>query len=236
MTGFEFFNASGNKIIGSDFANLCFYGSGRVQCPAGGISIPMAPGGVINFYRSQYPLIEMGGRLYMASPGQWNGDWWYGGGRIAGWIEYWSFGPSNVEGANRGMEFLSPHRKVMFSTARPFLRVIGKVEVSTDSYQFAGDTRVYRPFSAATGFDGNKAFALGNARVYWTSAQLASGNSFFTDTTRHIRGMHLDARGNFYSSPIQTAQQRFGGRAGNFNYSPNGNVPMTMLVADISGL
>lgn len=236
MIGFEFFNQSRHKIIGSDFANLCFYGKGRIQCPIDGIAVPMASGGTFNFYRSEYPLIEIAGRLYMASPGQWNGNWWHSGGQIAGWIEYWSFGPANIEGTKRGLEFLSEDKRVMFSTARPFLRVVGKVEVTDDSFQFAGDTRVYRPFSTPSGFDGSKAFSLGNSRVYWTSTQLTNGGSFWTDTWRHVRGMHLAHDGGFFSAPIQTAQQRFGGRTGNFNYSPNGDVPMTLLIADIAGL
>jgi len=236
MTGFDFLTDDGYTLIGSDFANLCFYGKGTVQCPAGGIAVPMAPGGVVNFYRSQYPLIEIAGKLKMASPGQYKDGWWSGGGPIAGWIEYWSFGPPDALPAANGLELCDESGALKFSTARPFLRVLGRVEVAGDSYQSAGGTHVYKPLSAPTSYTGAEAFALGSARAYWTSAQLTDGGSFWTDTWRHVRGMHLAADGSFYSSVIQTGQTRYAGGTGNFNRSPNGGVPMSLLVADVSGL
>ncbi|WQN26148.1 hypothetical protein ULE26_12870 [Stutzerimonas stutzeri] len=236
MNGFEFFTDDGYKIAGSDFANLCLYGKGTIHCPTGGVAVPMAPGGTVNFYRSQYPLLEIAGKLRMASPGQWNGSWWYGGGPIAGWVEYWSFGPPTLAAAPDGLEMYEESGALKFSSARPFLRVLGRVEVAGDSYQSADGTRIYKPLSAATGFSGVNAFALGSTRAYWTSAQITDGGSWWTDTWRHVRGMHLAADGSFFSSTIQTGQQRFAGGTGNFNRSPNGAAPMTLLVADVSGL
>lgn len=235
--GFEVFNDAGVKIIGSDFANLCFYGKGRVNCPSSGMAVPMAPGGVFNFYRSQYPLTEIGGRLRMASLGEWNGDWWWnGGGGVAGWIEYWSFGPPTAAEAPGGLEVYGLDGELKFNTARPFLKVLGRVEVAGDSYQYAGNTRIYKPVTVATPYTGSKAFALGNTRVYWTSVQLTNGSSWWTDASRFVRGMHLAADGRFVSSTLQTGQQRYSWGQGNFNHSPNGSAPMTLLIADVAGL
>lgn len=238
--GFEVFNSDGYKIAGNDFANLCFYGKGRINVPSGGASIPMAAGGTFNFYRSSHPVVITAGRLRLVSLGSWNGSWWWnGGGSVSGWIEYWSFGPVSppLDQSARGLEIYSDDGDLTFNTARPFLKLRGSVDISGDSYQMAGSTRIYKPFTASLGHRGDLAFAIGNTRVYWTSTQLIDRSGrIFTDTERGVRGMHINNSGVFSSSVLATGRNRYNGRQGNFNYSPNGSAPMTMLVADVSGL
>lgn len=239
--GFEVFNKDGYKIAGNDLANLCFYGKGRINVPAGGVAVPMAPGGTFNFYRSSHPLVVRSGRIDLVTMGAWNGSWWHSGGAsVAGWVEYWSFGPvspSNDE-TTRGLEIYNSDGIMTFNTARPFLKLLGGADIWGDSSQNAGRTTIYKPFSQSIPYRGNIAFAVGNTRVYWTSTQFInpqSGN-LFTDTRRGVRGIHIDANGNFNSSVLDTGTQRYSGRQGNYNYSPNGGTPITMLVADVSGL
>lgn len=236
--GFEVFNEDGYKIAGNDLANLCFYGKGRINVPAGGVAVPMAPGGIFNFYKSSAPIVIRGGVIQLVNMQAPAGSWSYYS--VAGWLEYWSFGPVSPsgDGATRGLEIYNNDGVMTFNTARPFLKLMGSVDIWGDSSYNAGRTTVYSPFSQEIPYRGNTAFAVGNTRVYWTSTQFInpqSGN-LFTDTRRGVRGIHIDANGNFSSSVLATGTQRYSGRQGNYNYSPNGGTPITMLVADVSGL
>lgn len=228
--GFEIYNDSGFQIAGSDFANLCFYGKGVISVPTTGAAIPMAPGGTFNFYRSSHPIVILAGRIYTVASGV------YIGIETAGTVEYWSFGPVSPAAVNVGIEIYNAYGGLTFNTARSFLKVKGRVDVYTDSSQPQGRTVVYTPFNTDSGLRGDMAYTIGNARVYWTSTQLAQGSSFFTDTRRYLRAMRLRNDGICEFVSLQTGFRRFSGRTGNFNYSPNGAAPMTMMVADVSGL
>lgn len=239
--GFEVFNIDGYKIAGNDLANLCFYGKGRINIPSGGAAIPMAKGGSFNFYRSSHPLVVRNGRIDLVKHDTSYGQWLYGGGNsVAGWLEYWSFGPVSPPegGATHGLEMYSPEGEITFNTARPFLKLLGSAEIQRDSLVWQGRIAIYTPFSEAISYRGNIAFAVGNTRVYWTSTQFINPQSgrLFTDTWRSIRGMHINQYGNFDSTALLTGRNRYDGRQGNFNYSPNGSAPITMLIADVSGL
>lgn len=237
--GFEVFNKDGYKIAGNDLANLCFYGKGRINVPAGGAAVPMAPGGIFNFYKSSHPMIIIGGviRLVnMNAPSGSNANY-----SIAGWVEYWSFGPvSRPDGdTSLGLEIYNESGMMTFNTARPFLKLVGSLDVYRDNSRWVTKRLIaYEPFSEEIPTKGNHAFAIGNTRVYWTSTQFINPQSgrLFTDTWRSVRAIHIDANGNFSSSVLLTAQQRLSGSQGNYNYSPNGSTPITMLIADVSGL
>lgn len=239
--GFEVFNDQGYKIAGSDLPNLCFYGKGRIDVPAGGAPIPQVPGGVMNFYRSQYPLAEINGRIYLSNA--------VSGTQVSinglpGWVEYWSFGPVSPPDVptNHGLEIYSPEGVLTFNTARPFLKLLGRTEVTIDNYKVlhtGTGWREYRPVGADIPFSGGGlAFAIGNTRVYWTSTQVYDPQRgiTFTDVWRYVRTMHIDSSGRFASGLRATSQIKYGGFTGNFNYSPNGAAAMTLLVADVSGL
>jgi hypothetical protein len=237
--GFEVFNNDGYKIAGSDLANLCFYGKGRINVPAGGAAVPMAPGGIFNFYKSSAPMVVRGGAIQLVSMNAPNGS--LADYSVAGWVEYWSFGPvsPSSDGATLGFEIYNDNGMMTFSTARPFLKLIGNIDVHKDNYSWYSKRLItYLPFSQQIPEKGDFAFAIGNTRVYWTSTQFINPQKgyLFTDTWRGVRGMHIDANGNFSSSVLLTAMRRFDGSQGNFNYSPNGSAPITMLIADVSGL
>lgn len=231
--GFEVFNDQGYKIAGNDLPNLCFYGKGRVNVPREGLPRPMAPGGVMNFYRSQYPLIEIAGRLYLSASSGTQGS--------AGWVDYWSFGPVSPPDTvtSYGLEIYAEDGTLTFNTARPFLRLLGRAAITRDHYVVVTQQgwRSYLDFTEPLGFQGAAlAFAIGNTRVYWTSQQFVGGGRVFTDTYRFVRGMHIDSSGRFAAATMNTGVARYSGSQGNFNYSPNGAAPLTMLVADVSGL
>lgn len=233
--GFEVFNDQGYKIAGNDLPNLCFYGKGRVNVPREGLPRPMAPGGVMNFYRSQYPLIEIGGRLFLSAGSGTQGS--------AGWVDYWSFGPVSPPDivTSYGLEIYAEDGTLTFNTARPFLKLLGRAAITRDHYEVITKQgwRSYLDFTEPLGFQGGSlAFAIGNTRVYWTSQQFVDPQRgrVFTDAYRFVRGMHIDTAGRFASATLNTAVTRYSGSTGNFNYSPNGAAPLTMLVADVSGL
>ncbi|MGP3789761.1 hypothetical protein [Pseudomonas sp. B392_1p] len=224
----EAYNEAGYKIFGIDFANLCFYGKGRLAADYHGVPVPMAAGGSFNFYRSSGPMYEREGRIHVNSaPG-------------AGWLEYWSFGPVSPAPFTGGVEVYSPDGELTFNTARPLLRVRGRVDIMEDNYIVTTKQgmRAYMPFDVQTEFSGEVAFAIGNTRVYVTSQQFVNPQTGarFTDQYRGIRAMHMEGGGLWRSAQINTSVHRFSGGQGNYNYSPNGEAPLTMLVADVSGL
>lgn len=238
--GFEVFNDQGYKIAGSDLPNLCFYGKGRIDVPAGGAPIPQVPGGVMNFYRSTLPMAVIGGRIFLSGA---NGNTADSQGQ-AGQVEYWSFGPVSppATSGRYGLEIYSPEGVLTFNTARPFLQLLGRVSVTDDAFEYLNSKtgwRRYQTMVRTLPFSGSSlAFAIGNTRVYWTSQQFIDPQRgrIFTDTWRHMRTMHIDTLGRFASGLLWTGGVRYSGSQGNFNYSPNGAAPLTMLVADVSEL
>ena len=224
----EAYSEAGYKIFGTDFANLCFYGKGRVAADYNGVPAPMAPGGTFNFYRSSGPMYERAGFIHVSSaPGK-------------GWIEYWSFGPVSPAPFTGGLEVYGPDGELKFNTARPLLKMLGRVDIWEDKYWVATKQgmRSYLAFDIQTEHRGDIAFAIGNTRVYVTSQQFVNPQrgTWFTDQYRSVRRMHLDQAGLWRSDVANTSVHRFSGGQGNYNYSPNGAAALTMLVADVSGL
>lgn len=238
--GFRVLTPNGKITAGSDLANLFFAGKSMLNIAEGGTLEPAVPEGSLIFYKSSLPLVKVGNMLYLASLGQWNGNWWYGQGAVSGTVQYFVFSPPapvnpEVFGINVFDEFGNP----TFNNAAKALKVVSVINRHEDSYQLAQTLRVYRPFTAnvgLAGYSGDLAFSMGGTRVYWTSIQLASGGVFFTDTYRSVRGMFLDSNNTFSTSTIRTGFRRYGGSTGNFNYSPNGSMPVSMVVADVTGL
>lgn len=238
---FELFNERGYKVVGADYANLCFYGKGRVDVPAQGIPIPMAPGGTLNFYRSSHPLIEQGGHLYLAGMTVYDSGLRLRNYRstagTAGWVEYWSFGP--VSEGDSPFELRTPDGRLMFNAARPFLRVLGQVSVTSDNITYHGSYKTWEilPFTAPMPFKGDHlAFAIGNAWLYQVGGQINLNNEATAGIMRRItRAMHISgglcqfSGRNFHPYPnVYSAYYK--------RYSSNAGAPMTMLVADVSGL
>ena len=238
--GLRVLNEAGLIVAGSDLANLFFSRKGTLAIGTGGAVEPAHSDKSVVFYISPLPMVRMGGRLYLASMGSYNQGWWSGQATASGTVEYFVFSPPPAVNTEPfGINVFDENGNATFNNGGPALKILTVASYSGDNYQLAGDTRVYIPFTVSAGLSGvtgKLAFALGGTRVYWTSAQLASGNNFFTDTYRTARGVHLDTSLNMRTSTIQTGFTRYPGRQGNFNYSPNGSMPVTMIVADVSNL
>ena len=232
--GFEVFNNAGYKIVGSDYANLCFYGKGSVQSlQNGGVPLPNVPGAVMYFFRSPRPMVVWNGAIHVQ-----NFDLYAGVYLTPYPVEYWAFGPPTIAGGTSGFELYGDDGKLKFSTSRPFLKLLSLQSVQQDAMHWIGRQAFYDDFSVQLPVSGDIAFAPGNQRVYWTSRQginPQSGNTT-TDVRRFLRMSTLSRSGVAAFSTIQTQFNQFSGLQGNFNYSPNGGAPMTFLVADVSGL
>lgn len=237
--GFRVLNEDGRIAAGSDLANLFFSSKGLLSVGTSGVLEPTHSSDSVVFYKTPLPLVRRAGMLYLASMGSYNKGWWSGQATASGTIEYFVFSPPPAVNTEPfGINIYDENGNPTFNNSRAALKVVSVVNHSGDNYQSVGVTKVYIPFTVDVGLAGvpNLAFAMGGTRVYWTSAQLASGNNFFTDTYRTVRGMHLDSSNNLRTSTIQTGFTRYPGRQGNFNHSPNGSMPISMIVADMTGL
>lgn len=239
--GFEAFNGDGFKIAGSDFANLCFYGKGTLQIATTGqtglIDKPYVPGATVYFYRSPRPLGYLNGKLQVDVFDDYSG--YYYPGYV---VEYWGFGPPQpLSGVRDGIEIYNEAGGLTFNNARPFLKPLGLVQVARDVYRTLGrnNQRYYDDFTEQTSYaNANLAFMPLDTRIYWTAGQFINPQSgaTFTDVRRYLRLMTINTNGLASFSCVQTNYIRYGGLTGNFNYCPNANVPIGMLIATMEGL
>lgn len=240
--GFLAYNENGKVTAGSDLSNLYFLRKATVTVSAGGFTLPIVPPGGMIFFQTSLPLAIVSGVARLLSMGSYYQGWWSGGGFVSGTLTYFIFvRPADAVIANSmGLEAYADDGKLSFSAGRQSMKLERLVKVTTDDYQSAGSTRIYRPFTTATGLPTGKslAFSIGGTRVYWTSTQVINPQSgaLFTDTRRAVRGLRLDGSNNLQTSVAETAVQRFSGRQGNFNYSPNGSMPISSLIVDVTGL
>lgn len=239
--GFLSFNEAGKVTAGSDLSNLYFLRKATISVGAGGVALPVVPTGGMIFFQATHPLAIVNNVIKLMSVGRYNQGWWAEE-FVAGTVTYYIFvRPEDATiGNSMGLEVYAPDGKLSFSAGKQSMKLEDSFYTTTENYTSEGRTRIYLPFTATTGLPAGKslAFSVGGTRVYWTSTQFINPQTgqLFTDTWRLVRGMRLDGSNNLQTSAAQTARQRLSGQQGNFNYSPNGAMPISALIVDVTGL
>lgn len=240
--GFRVLSDSGKISAGSDLSNLFFQNKGLVYIPKSGVVEPQHSEQSVIFYISPLPMVRKGGMIFLASMGTYNGDWWYNQDYGEGVVEYFIFSPPVPENTQPyGISVFDANGRPTFNNSSRALKIVTVANTYGEATQQAGGLTIYKPYSESfglIGYPGRLAFALGGTRVYWTSQRFVDppSGSFFTDTFRDVRGLHLDSNNNLNSSTVRTGFQRYSGLQNNFNYSPNGDMPLSLIVADVAGL
>lgn len=234
MIGFEAFNEQGFKIIGSDYANLVFYGRTDVQVVGGQSqrsstgqihywdAYAYAPndGATLRFYRAQFPVVEQGGLIRAPT------------GNIGGVVECYAFGPPLPAQANSGLEVYHPDGRLMFNTARPFLKLAG---VHADhNAGLLSFKHGYSYPAAWTGITAGKiAWAVAAPRYIYVKQQFG-GSRKFTDEFEYIVACRVADNGYYHNYACQFgATNRINGWVGTYDHVP-GTGPIKVLCADVS--
>lgn len=235
-TGFEVFNERGFKIIGSDYANLVYYGKLMLTVQAGAMisGIPwdayatLPPNdSTLRFYRASFPCVEQAGLVRAPK------------GFIGAQIECYMFGPVKPAATSYGLELYTPDGALTFNTARPFLRLLGvHVDPRNAMLDFQVGNGSYPPQD--TGLRGQKlAWTVGNARYFYRRTQFTGNSKYpngFTDEFEAILAVSVADSGEYRNMAIQYGPtRRTSGWVGYGSHVPPTG-PIRILVADVAGL
>lgn len=237
--GIEVYSELGYKVADSNDPSLVYYGKSTVvtgnynvlgsgfsgSLNIGAVAVPAMPGKILTFYKTNgEPFVEQGGVIFTPSAGV--------------VIECFHYGAAVQGGLNYGLEVFDPNGMLTFSTASPYLKVVGVfVDTVPASVPSSMPTATWLQYSLGTSFaepSGKKyAYQFSNAHYYY---QIVRPLGRPSASYNYCRVASINSAGTYYTRYVPKLYWTHGDQNTRLREVPNKEAPMRMLVIDVTGL